>query len=235
VAGVSGAGLALATAGGVLLWSGLADLTPITLVKDLSAGKALPPIRIGSPLKLLEEAIGSAFSSALGAVNPFDPNSPLGAGVGAGLGALFSSDPTASALGNAIAQAALRGEGVPYKWGKATPAGWDCSGFVTYVLHHDMGLNLPDNNHTVTMQFLTWSGAVTIPKQNAAAGDLICWPTHVAIAISNTQCIGAETYGVGTVIGPFNRMGPGGETYVVRRVKAQPGAAAAINAGGVAA
>lgn len=230
MAGISGAGIALATAGGVLLWSGLSDVTPVTLVKDLSAGKQLPPVRIGSPLKLLEDAIGSAFSGALNAVNPFSSSSPFGAGVQAGIGTLFSADPTASALGNAIAQAALKGEGVPYKWGGATPAGWDCSGFVTYVLHHQMGLTLPSNDHTVTMQFLTWSGAVAIPKANAAAGDLICWPTHVAIAISNTQCIGAETYGVGTVVGPFNQMGPGGETYVVRRVKAQPSAAAAINA-----
>lgn len=211
--GVSGAGLALATAGGVLLWSGLGDITPVQLLKDVSSGKQLPPIRVGSPLTLLKDALGSAVSS----LNPFGASTATGASAGA----LTSVSLGVSALGNAIAQAAVKYDGAPYKWGGATPAGWDCSGFVTYVLHHDLGLNLPSNTHTVTLQFLTWSGAVTVPSSQAQAGDLVCWPTHVAIAINPTTCIGAETYGVGTVTGPFNQMGPGGETYTVRRVKAQ--------------
>ncbi len=218
--GISGAGLALATAGGVLLWSGLSDVTPVELVKSISSGKPLPKIHVGSPLELLKDAIGSAFS----ALNPFNSSNPGVQGFLQGLTGI--SDTTGSALGNAIAQAAVKYKGVPYRWGGATPAGWDCSGFVTYVLHHDLGLNLPSNTHTVTLQFLTWSGATTIPTSQAAAGDLVCWPTHVAIAISNTECIGAETVGVGTVTGAFNAMGPGGETFVIRRVKGQGAAAA---------
>lgn len=213
--GISGAGLALATAGGVLLWSGLGDITPIQLLKDVSSGKQLPPIRVGSPLTLLEDALKSAVSG----LNPFSGNgSPAVQGFVQGLTGISY---TPSALGNAIAQAAIKYDGVPYKWSGADPSGWDCSGFVTYVLHHDLGLNLPSNTHTVTLQFLTWSGAVTVPKSQAQAGDLVCWPTHVAIAINPTTCIGAETYGVGTVTGTFDKMGPGGETYTIRRVKPQ--------------
>lgn len=226
--GLSGAGLALATGGAVLLWSGLSDVTPVELVKSLSSGKPLPPIRVVSPLKLLTDAIGSALSS----LNPFSSNSSLGAGIQGGLSALTGiSDQSGSAFGNAIAQDALKYEGkVPYKWGGADPSGWDCSGFATYVLHHDAGLQLPSNTHTVTMQFLTWSGAVTIPTAQAQAGDLVCWPTHVAIAVSSTECIGAETYGVGTVVGAFNAMGPGGETYVIRRIKPQSSAGVGVAA-----
>ncbi len=212
--GISGAGLSLATAGGVLLWSGLGDITPVQLLKDVSSGKQLPPIRVGSPLALLEKALGSAVSS----LNPFSASAPASAA-----GLIASVSLGTSALGNAIASAALRYQGAPYKWAGATPAGWDCSGFVTYVLHHDLGLNLPSNTHTVTLQFLTWSGAVTIPVGQAQAGDLVCWPSHVAIAISPTSCIGAETVGVGTITGEFAKMGPGGETYTIRRVKAQSG------------
>jgi cell wall-associated NlpC family hydrolase len=106
--------------------------------------------------------------------------------------------------------------------GGATPAGWDCSGFVTYLLHHDLGLNLPSNSHTTSQQFLVWSGATTVPREQCQAGDLICWITHIAIATGPDTGIGAQNPRQGTISGPIKNLGPGtGETYVIRRVKAQ--------------
>lgn len=217
-AGISGTGLALATAGGVLMWAGLSGASPIEIVKTVAGGHAPPKISVGSPIALFERAIGSAFNNALGAVT----NSTLGAGITSGLSAVVGGSYVTggnSSLGNRIAAAATGYVGkVPYLWGGATPAGWDCSGFVTYVLHHDIGLNLPSNDHTVSQEFYVWSGLKTISASQAQAGDLVCWLTHVAIAISPTECVGAETPALGTTTGTFQNMGPGGETYLIRRL-----------------
>lgn len=115
-----------------------------------------------------------------------------------------------SPAGQAIANAALKYNGkVPYKWGGATPAGWDCSGFVTYVLHHDLGYDLPSNDHTVCMQFYTWSGATAVRAPMAVqAGDLVVWPTHMGIAISPTEMISAENPSRGTRVDTFQDGGP---------------------------
>jgi len=83
----------------------------------------------------------------------------------------------------------------PYVWGGATPAGWDCSGLVTWILHHEMGLELPNNTHTVTGQFYIWSGAVTVPRNQCSPGDLVCWPSHIGIAISSSEMVNAPTFG----------------------------------------
>lgn len=118
-----------------------------------------------------------------------------------------------SSLGQTIADAARKYVGVPYKWGGYTPSGFDCSGLVTYVLHHDCGVNLPDNNHTVTGQFMVWSGAMTIQASTIMPGDLVCWPTHVAISSASGKMI--EAPGVGQKVRETN-LRTGGA--LIRRV-----------------
>lgn len=99
-----------------------------------------------------------------------------------------------AASGAAIAEAAQRYIGRPYKWATEGPDTFDCSGLVTWVLHHDLGYNLPSNTHTVTGQFYVWSGAVTVGRP-PQAGDLICWPSHIGIAIDSTRMVSAPTAG----------------------------------------
>jgi cell wall-associated NlpC family hydrolase len=88
-------------------------------------------------------------------------------------------------------------------WAHADPTGWDCSGFVTYVLHHDFGLTLPDNQHTVTGTFLTWSGATTVTKAQTAPGDLVCWLGHIGIAVDANNYVNAPGFGIATRIQPI--------------------------------
>ena len=100
-----------------------------------------------------------------------------------------------SVTGAAVAKTAASYIGVPYKWAQHTPAGWDCSGFVTWVLHHDHGIDLPSNVHTVTGQFYIWTGARTVQRDQCQAGDLVCWVSHIGIAINRDQMIHAPSPG----------------------------------------
>ena len=93
-------------------------------------------------------------------------------------------------------QSALSHRGVPYRWGGATPAGWDCSGLVTWILHREFGIDLPSNAHTIAAQFLVWSGARTIPRSACAPGDLVCWASHIGIATSADDMVDAPTFGL---------------------------------------
>lgn len=102
--------------------------------------------------------------------------------------------PAGSPLGAQVASMAQTYIGVPYVWAGEDPSGWDCSGFVTWVLVRN-GIQLPSNHHTVAAQFYTWSGAYTIPRDQCSPGDLVCWPTHVGIAVSNVDMVHAPGLG----------------------------------------
>lgn len=157
---------------------------------------------------------------------PIPPQLSWIAGVDAGTGAadtaggLTSGPPALGGAvtgGQAIATDAQKYVGVPYRWGGATPDGWDCSGFVTWVLHHDLGYQLPSNSHTVAAQFLVWNGATSIPRTMCQAGDLCCWIGHVGIAIDNTRMINAPGTGIPTRIQSIFTG------VTIRRINAQNG------------
>lgn len=117
---------------------------------------------------------------------------------------------TAGQVNGGIIGDALKYRGkVPYRFGGANPNGWDCSGFVNYVLGHDLGLTLPGgikhfNGAThgpVVLSYVGWSGAVTV--QAPAAGDIVLWPGvgaggHMGIAISGTTLLSALDPALGT-------------------------------------
>lgn len=114
-----------------------------------------------------------------------------------GTGSAGGFDPThrGTAAGQKVAATAMSYVGkVPYKWAGETPSGWDCSGFVTYVLTRH-GIKLPSNHHTTAAGFYTWGGARTIPRSEAAPGDLVCWPTHIGIATGRNTMVNAARPG----------------------------------------
>jgi cell wall-associated NlpC family hydrolase len=82
---------------------------------------------------------------------------------------------------------------VPYRWGGATPSGFDCSGLVSYV-YAQLGISLP--HYTVSQ----WNATRAISMSELQPGDLVFFAglSHVGIYIGNNQMIHAPH--TGTVV-----------------------------------
>lgn len=101
----------------------------------------------------------------------------------------------ASASGSEVAKFALQFQGVPYVWGGTTTAGWDCSGFTSYVFRQ-FGVNLPHQSEA--------QRAFGTLVSNPEPGDLMWMPGHVGIYIGNGMMVHASTPSTGTIISPTN-------------------------------
>jgi hypothetical protein len=94
--------------------------------------------------------------------------------------------------GYSISSTALSLQGAPYRNGGADPAGFDCSGFVTYVFEQN-GLRMP---REVRKQFEVGH---EVEPQALAPGDLVFFTTvapgasHVGIAIGGDQFVHAPS------------------------------------------
>ena len=91
------------------------------------------------------------------------------------------------------ASIAARYLGVPYVWGGESPAGFDCSGLVSYV-YAQLGVSLP--HYTVSQ----WNATIPIATTDLQPGDLVFFDGlgHVGIYIGGDQFIHAPH--TGTVV-----------------------------------
>lgn len=166
---VSGLAVALATAGGVLLVTGVRNVSVVDGLRDILSGK--PPggtPKTGPSLKETRTRIDDLL-------------------VTGELGSVFPSGTPGTELGAKIVAVARQQLGKPYLWGAAGPLHFDCSGLVSYCLKA-VGA---DDKRRVTTEYLVWSGAQTIDKTQAAAGDLACWVGHIGILTSQGTMIHA--------------------------------------------
>jgi len=105
---------------------------------------------------------------------------------------------------------AMRYLGVPYVWGGASPAGFDCSGLVMYVFAQ-LGVSLP---HYTGAQ---WNMGVPVARGDLQPGDLVFFDGlgHVGIYIGGGQFIHAPH--TGTVVQISSLSGWYAATYVGAR------------------
>ncbi|MBG6239184.1 cell wall-associated NlpC family hydrolase [Mycetocola sp. CAN_C7] len=91
---------------------------------------------------------------------------------------------------------ALQYQGVPYVYGGATPAGFDCSGFVKYV-YAQFGINMP---HSSTAQ---GNMGTRISVEDAVPGDLVVSAGHIGFYAGNGMILHASRPGTPLRIGPI--------------------------------
>ena len=116
-----------------------------------------------------------------------------------------ASDNSASTA-ESVVSTAKQYLGTPYVWGGKTPAGFDCSGFTSYVYQQATGKSI--GSYTVAQESAGTQEAVS----QASAGDLLFWGSkgstyHVGIYLGNNQYIAApqpgESVKISTISGYF--------------------------------
>lgn len=101
----------------------------------------------------------------------------------------------ANSAGEVAAQAALAEVGRPYRWGGASPSGFDCSGLVMYSWAR-AGVSLP---HYSVAQY---EDSSRISESQLRPGDLVFYnngsgaqPGHVTVYVGNGQVVTADSPG----------------------------------------
>ncbi|GIG37961.1 C40 family peptidase [Cellulomonas pakistanensis] len=89
---------------------------------------------------------------------------------------------------NAVLEIAARYVGTPYVSGGTTPAGFDCSGFTSYV-YAQLGITLPRTSSAQK------AAGTVVSAADAQPGDLIWSPGHIAIYAGGDQQIDAPRPG----------------------------------------
>lgn len=125
--------------------------------------------------------------------------------------AACSSSPTASSssgpadTGQRAAWIALEQVGVPYRYGGATPRGFDCSGLVQYSYSH-AGVAVPRTTGQL------WEASRTVASDDLRAGDILFFRidgklSHVGMYLGEQRFVHApqsgRTVSVGTLDAPF--------------------------------
>lgn len=148
---------------------------------------------------------------------------PTDAGSGSGQSSSGDNDspaPTTSPVGQQIVNQAMQFLGYPYVWGGTTPAGFDCSGFLYYVVNQVSG-----NNYPRSLEAQVNRGTY-VPSDQLQPGDLVFqqntyqWGlSHAGIYIGNGQFIHASTPGSGVIISNLWDSYWGQRYYTARRIQ----------------
>lgn len=140
------------------------DVPAVTVIKDPPPPPPKP--KVAPPKPKVTAASRSQRRTAVPAAVESVAEAPAPEPIGAAA--------PASANGNAIVEIASRYVGVPYRWGGSTPAGFDCSGYTSYVFAQ-VGITLPRTSSAQR------NVGTVVSRAEAQPGDLIWTPGHIAI------------------------------------------------------
>ncbi len=191
---VSLAGLGLVSAGVLLVWTAINNPPqgPLGALKQfLETGQA----QVGLIRSATNLAQGT--SSGPGSVNTAEAG---------------GDSRIVNRNGARIVQVAETYLGDPYLWGGSSHKGIDCSGLVLVAYRDGAGVALP---HFATAQA---AKGRAISADQVQAGDLVAWGVpgnypHIAIAVDQSTCIAAWTYGVGVTEQPIHQRAIAGFGY----------------------
>jgi len=114
---------------------------------------------------------------------------------------LTSSNAGAAGSGGEVVRVAKRYKGARYKWGGASPKGFDCSGFTWYVYQKAANMDI---TRGVEGQ---WKRGHAVSRGKLRPGDLVFFEntferglSHVGIFIKGKNFIHAENENTGVVI-----------------------------------
>lgn len=130
-----------------------------------------------------------------------------------------SAPATATSLGGKIVAEAMKYVGYPYVWAGASPSGFDCSGFVMYIVQKVAGQNV---THSIGQQA---SSGQYVARENLQPGDLVFFAntytaglSHAGIYIGGGRFVHAENEGTGVVVSNINGGYYGPKYYTARRI-----------------
>lgn len=204
--GISGVAVALATAGGVLLYAGFQGQDPIQALKDITSGKT----------KKVEPK-QSSFTNDPTTIGQGGGIVPAGyAGGGAGFSALVA--------------AAYTHRDEKYSQGKRWQKGFsDCSSFVGKSFK-DVGITPPGGS--TTPSYLTWSKLRTVSRSAILPGDVLVAGGHMAIAISPTMGIGQQNGRRNVQVDTIENLMWGEPGWIPRRYVGAMGSSGSSSSGG---
>ncbi len=113
----------------------------------------------------------------------------------------------ASGSGSAAVSIGRQYIGVPYVWGGGTPAGFDCSGFTSYV-YAQLGVSLPRSSGAQR------NAGRQVSASEARPGDMVWWPGHIGIYSGNGNHIAARNPSKPLTEGPISHVGRGAPVYI---------------------
>jgi cell wall-associated NlpC family hydrolase len=116
-------------------------------------------------------------------------------------------------IGERAAAIAVREVGVPYRWGGASPAGFDCSGLV-YWAYGRLGIELPHSSYALYDQ------GRQVARSRMKRGDLLFFSGlgHVGIYIGRGRMVHAPHSGSRVQVVSLRRSSYGPRLVGVRRV-----------------
>lgn len=205
--GISGVAVALASAGGVLLYAGFQGQSPLAALKDITSGKTrtLVPGTVSfsnDPTKLGQGAVAAGYSGASG-------------------------------FGGALVAAVMAHKAEKYSQAKRWAQGFsDCSSIIGKALK-DIGVTPP--GASTTLNYRSWSKLKNVPRDSIQEGDFLCGSGHVAIALDGQRAIGQQNPRQNVRIDGIDSIMYGQVGWVARRYTGATSGSSSSGAGSYAA